>query len=175
MVESCETCQKHRLQNREPLLSTPVPEHPWQKVGIDLFEWSKKQYILIVDFFSRKIEIAKLKHTSAEVTIKAVKEVFARQGRAETVVSDNRPQFSSEQFRQFATEYQFTPITSSPRYPQANGEAERAVWTIKDLPKKDRGCNRALLVYGATPLEHRFSPAQLPMGEETCVPPCPKL
>lgn len=113
MVESCETCQKHRLQNREPLLST--------------------------------------------------------------VVSDNRPQFSSEQFRQFATEFQFTPITSSPRYPQANGEAERAVWTIKDLRKKDRGCNRALLVYGATPLEHGLSPAQLTTGGETCLPPCPKL
>ncbi|KAK7930380.1 hypothetical protein WMY93_006775 [Mugilogobius chulae] len=83
------------------------------------------------------IEIAELRHTSAEVTIKAVKETFARHGVAETVVSDNGPQFSSEQFRQFAKEYQFTHVTSSPR---------------------------ALLVYRATPLEHGFSPAQLLMG-----------
>uniref|UniRef100_A0AAQ5XBH2 Integrase catalytic domain-containing protein n=1 Tax=Amphiprion ocellaris TaxID=80972 RepID=A0AAQ5XBH2_AMPOC len=81
------------------------------------------------------------------------------------VVSDNGPQFSSEQFKEFAKEYQFRHITSSPRYPQANGEAERAVRTIKDLWKKDSDFNRALLVYRATPLEHGFSPAQLLMGK----------
>lgn len=75
---------------------------------MDLFEWSKKQYILIIDFFSRYIEVAQLKYTSAEVTIKAVKEAFARHGTPETVVSDNGPQFSSEQFKQFTKEYQFT-------------------------------------------------------------------
>lgn len=54
------------LQNHEPLLPTPVPERPWQKVGIDLFELPKKQYFLILDFFSRYIEIAKLKHTACQ-------------------------------------------------------------------------------------------------------------
>ncbi|XP_068597753.1 sialin-like [Brachionichthys hirsutus] len=131
---------------------------------MDLFEWSKKQYILVIDFFSRYIEVAQLKHTSAEVTIEAVKEAFARHGTPETVVSDNGPQFASELFKQFATEYQFTHVTSSPRYPQANGEAERAVRTIKDLWKKDNDFTRALLAYRATPLEHGFSPAQLLMG-----------
>lgn len=164
MVDKCETCQKYRVQNCEPLLPTPLPHRPWQKVGMDLFEWSKKQYLLIIDFFSRYIEVAQLKYMSAEVTISAVKEAFARHGTAETVVSDNGPQFSSEQFKQFAKEYQFRHITGSPRYPQANGEAERAVRTIKDLWKKDNDFNRALLVYRATPLEHGFLPAQLLMG-----------
>ncbi|XP_051782102.1 uncharacterized protein K02A2.6-like [Erpetoichthys calabaricus] len=137
MVDSCEICQKHRVQSHEPLIPTQVPDRPWQKVGMDLFEWSKRQYLLLIDFFSRYIEVVELKCTSAEVTVKAIKEIFARHGTAETVVSDNGPQFSSELFKMFAEEYQFTHVTSSPRYPQANGEAERAVWTIKDLWKKD--------------------------------------
>lgn len=60
-------------------------------------------------------------------------------------------------------DYQFTHITSSPHHSQANGEAERAVRTIKDLWKKDSDDNRALLAYSATPLEHGFLPTQLLM------------
>lgn len=170
MVDRCELCQKYRIQNREPLLTTPVPDRPWQKVGMDLFEWSKKRYLLIIDYFSRFVEIAELKNTLAEDVIRAVKETFARHGSAEIVVSDNGPQFSAQQFYQFAKDYQFTHITSSPRYPQANGEAERAVRTIKDLWKKDDDHSRALLAYRATPLEHGFSPAQLLMGRNLRTP-----
>uniref|UniRef100_A0A3B3DJ66 Gypsy retrotransposon integrase-like protein 1 n=1 Tax=Oryzias melastigma TaxID=30732 RepID=A0A3B3DJ66_ORYME len=164
MVDRCEICKTHRPQSREPLLPTQVPDRPWQRVGMDLFEWSKKHYLLIIDFFSRYIEVAELKSTVAEVTIRAIKEIFARHGTAETVVSDNGPQFSSELFKKFAEEFQFTHITSSPLYPQANGEAERAVRTIKDLWRKETDQSKALLAYRATPLEHGFSPAQLLMG-----------
>lgn len=164
LVESCGTCQKHRSQLKEPLLPTPLPGRPWQRVGMDLFEWSKRAYLLIIDYFSRYIEIAELKSTLAEVTIRAIKEVFARHGTAEFVISDNGPQFSSSVFREFAKENNFTHITGSPHYPQANGEAERAVQTIKDLWKKDSDYSRALLAYRSTPLAHGFSPAQLLMG-----------
>lgn len=125
---------------------------------MDLFKWSKKNYLLIIDYFLQYIEATELKSTLAEVTI-AVKEAFARHGTAETVVSDNGPQFSSESFQQFAKEYKFTHSTSSPRYPQANGEPERAVQTVKNLWKRDNDYCRALLAYRATPLEHGFSPA----------------
>ena len=146
-MERCELCQKHRSQLKEPLLPTPLPDRPWQKVGMDLFEWSKRDYLLIIDYFSRYIEIAELKSTLAEVTIRAIKEVFARHGTAELVISDNGPQFSSSVFREFAKENNFIHITSSPRYPQAHGEAERDVRTIKDWWKKDSDHSRALRAY----------------------------
>lgn len=168
MVEKCELCQKHRSQLKEPLMPTPLPDRPWQKVGMDLFEWSKRDYLLVIDYFSRYIEIAELKSTSAEVTIRAIKDVFARHGTAEFVITDNGPQFSSSVFREFAKENNFMHITSSPRYPQANGEAERAVRTIKDLWKKDSDYSRPLLAYRSTPLGHGFSPAQLLMGRNLC-------
>ena len=137
MVEKCELCQKYRTQLKEPLMPTPLPDRPWQKVGMDLFEWSKRDYLLIIDYFSRYIEIAELKNTSAEVTIRAIKEVFARHGSTEVVTSNNGLQFASAGFCEFAKENNFMHITSSPCYPQANGEAERAVQTIKDLWKNE--------------------------------------
>lgn len=108
--------------------------------------------------------MAELKVASSEATFCAVKDAFARHGYPEMVVSDNGPQFSSETFRTFAKENCFTHITSSPHYPLANGEAERAVQTVKCLCKKDNDKTRAHLAYRATPLEQECSPAQLLMG-----------
>ncbi|KAL7883347.1 hypothetical protein SRHO_G00010050 [Serrasalmus rhombeus] len=70
-------------------------------------------------------------------------------------------------FRNFAREFKFIHTTSSPHYPQANWEAERAVRTLKGLWKKERDYSKALLVYRATPLEHGFSPSQLLMGRRS--------
>ena len=71
--------------------------------------------------------------TSREV-ITHTKLIFARHGIL--VISDNRSQFSSHEFSQFSNQYCFEHVTSSPYFPQSNGEAERAVQTIKRLLKK---------------------------------------
>lgn len=147
-------------------MTTPVQDGPWKRVGTDLFFWEKKSYLLIVDYFSRYIEVAYLNVTSAHTVIAALKECFSRHGIPQTVVSDNGPQYSCALFKDFAQEYGFTHITSSPRYPQANGEAERAVATVKGLWKGGGEKIKALLTYRATPLENGYSPAQLLMGRQ---------
>ena len=38
MIQQCQVCSKMLVPRREPLLVTPLPEYPWQKVGTDLFE-----------------------------------------------------------------------------------------------------------------------------------------
>ena len=55
--------------------------------------------------------------------------------------------------------------TSSPLYPQSNGEVERAVQTIENLLKKGQDPYKALLNYRNTPLDGiGLSPAQILMG-----------
>ena len=163
-VTDCPICEKYRKVPPEPLTTTPTPEYPWQRVGMDLFEWKGAQYLLIVDYFSRWIEIALLKNTSSSRVIEHTKSIFARHGIPETVISDNGPQFASCEFSQFSEQYGFEHSTSSPRHPQGNGEAERAVQTIKNLLKKAQDPYIALLNYRTTPLKQGSSPAQLLMG-----------
>lgn len=85
------------------------------------------------------------------------------------VMSDNGPQFASEEFRQFAEKWEFKHTTSSPGFSQSNGQSEQAIHTIKNLLKK--ACESqgdlylALLEYRNAPLDGvKLSSAQLLMG-----------
>ena len=124
MISKCLICSKYKRQNPEPLKQTPFPEYPWQRVATDLFEWKKTTYILIVDYYSRYIELASLRSTNSYGVIQKMKTIFARHGILEYIMSDNGPQFSSQEFHQFSGEYGFEHMTSSPHFPQANGEAK---------------------------------------------------
>uniref|UniRef100_A0A0L8HA74 Integrase catalytic domain-containing protein n=1 Tax=Octopus bimaculoides TaxID=37653 RepID=A0A0L8HA74_OCTBM len=56
--------------------------------------------------------------------------------------------------------------TSSPHYPQGNGEAEHAAQTVKNLLKKASDPYIAMLNYCSTPLQHGKSPAELLMNRK---------
>ena len=84
--------------------------------------------------------------------------IFARHGIPETVITDNGPQYSSEMFKEFAREYGFVHVTSSPHFPQSNGEAERAIRTVKNLLKKPYDPYLAMLGYRSTPLAVGYTP-----------------
>ena len=91
----------------EPLI---VTQYPWQKVGVDLFEWI---YLLVIDYYSRSIEITKLTATSANEVICHLKSIFARHGIPAELFTDNGPQFSANLFSTFSQSYGFTHKTST--------------------------------------------------------------
>ncbi|XP_062514332.1 uncharacterized protein K02A2.6-like [Corticium candelabrum] len=107
-----------------------------------------------------------LTDTASNAVIDHLKSIFAHQGIPEEVISDNGPQYASESFKRFAREYMFQHTTSSPLYLQANGEAERAVETLKTLLRKKDDPYLALLNYHSTPLRNGYSPTELLMSRK---------
>ena len=176
-IRSCEECCKRRYLPPEPLQPTPLPSLPWSQVGCDLCEVDGKQYLVTVDYFSRYIDIQRLHTVTSSSVITSLKSLFAVHGVPSTVVSDNGPQFSSDAFAQFATTANFMHRTSSPRYPQSNGAAERAVQTAKRLITSSTDLPSALLAYRSTPIGNGYSPAQLLYGRRlrTSLPIAPEL
>ena len=165
MVEYCKVCAKYRQQRAEPLMPTPFLERPWQMISTDLFELDNLNYLIVVDYFSRYIEVAAMqKTTKSHEVIRALKAIFARHGIPEELRSDNGPQFSK--FTHFAKEWGFRHTTSSPRFPQSNGEAERAVENTKSLLKKEKDPTKGLLAYRSTPLVCAYSPSELLMRQK---------
>jgi transposase InsO family protein len=110
-----------------------MPARPWQRIAADLMEFKKVQYLVVVDYYSRYIELSKLENTSSASIINHLKSIMARHGVPEALVSDNGPQFSSKEFVLFAKDYGFSHVTSSPGHASGNGEVERAVRTVKEL------------------------------------------
>lgn len=145
-------------------MPTQLSDRPWQRLGADLFMLGAKTYLLVIDYYSRYVEIAQLSPTRSTDVIVHMKSIFARHGVPETLITDNGPQFSGRLFESFAALYGFMHATSSPKFPQSNGEAERAVKTVKAILKKASDPYLALLAYRATPLQNGYVPAQLLMG-----------
>jgi hypothetical protein len=146
----------------------PVPDRPWEKLGADICDFEGKDYIVIVDYYSKYPEVVQLKRKTAEGVINAMKSVLARHGLPDTLVADNMP-FASRKLQEFANEWNFKITTSSPRYPQSNGQSEKFVGTIKDLFRKALHANKdpwmSLLDYRNTPVAGLpYSPAQLLMS-----------
>jgi hypothetical protein len=169
-VQGCGVCQRYRpAQQKEKMVEVDKKSgEPWDTVGMDLFVWEGKTYLVVVDCYSNYPEIALLGSTSSEAVIVHIKSIFSRHGIPRRVISDNGPQFDSQSFRRFADDYQFQHVTSSPKYPQANGQAEKAVGIVKCLLNRARrsGGDPYLVMpaYRRAPREHGESPTQMLMG-----------
>ena len=136
-VSKCETCNNYQTnQQKKTLIPHDPPKRPWSHVATDLFSFDNKGWLVIVDHWSDYFELNQLSSTNSSSLIKSLKNHFARHGIPDTLYSDNGPQFTSREFKEFASVWHFDHQTSSPHYPQSNGKIENAVKTAKRLLTK---------------------------------------
>ncbi|XP_031347132.1 uncharacterized protein K02A2.6-like isoform X2 [Photinus pyralis] len=131
-INSCENCQS--LQPK----AVPVPYTPWSKtervwerIHIDFLEKFDKKFLIVVDSYSRWIEIQIMHGTNSSKTIQALKHIFATFGIPEEIVSDNGPPFNGEEYKKFALSIGTKVSLTPPVHPCSNGKAEKYVDTIK--------------------------------------------
>ena len=172
-IKQCSICNEFQAKNQKlPMQSHKLPDRPWNRVAADQFKLHSQDYIVLVDFYSDFIEVKKLEENTSSSVVEFLKEQFSRYGIPDSLVTDNGPQFSSQEFRQFALDWEFVHVTSSPHHHKANGKVESAVKTAKSLIKKTLKDNRdpwlALLDQRNTPTESiGTSPAQTLMSRRT--------
>ena len=110
---------------------------------------------------------------TSKAIIQHVQAIFAKYGWPNTLVTDNRPCYTSKEFQMLMQSMSVIHITSSPHYPQSNGLAEKFVGIIKNLfhKAKEEGQSpyTALMVYRNTPLNGTLqSPMQILQGRQAC-------
>ena len=125
-------CIKRSRPAREPLQPHDILDGPWQKLGMDFFDFQGKCYILICDYFS-KIPFMYSCKTSWGSLKDHLIDLFANEGYPREIISDNGFLFNSQEFADFLSSHSIRHTTSSPHYPQSNGFIECQIQTIKNL------------------------------------------
>uniref|UniRef100_A0A8D8RM87 RNA-directed DNA polymerase n=1 Tax=Cacopsylla melanoneura TaxID=428564 RepID=A0A8D8RM87_9HEMI len=167
-INKCLTCQTFRGQKiREPLQPIEVASFPFERVSMDIMTFKSKDYLVIVDSYSKWIELLLLKTKKCSEIISKLKDIWAKFGTPCICQSDNSP-FNSVEIKQFCQEYNITWWFSSPKYPNSNS-SEQAVKICKDILKKAdfSQCDYTNLLseYRATKIpELNLSPSEILMG-----------
>lgn len=133
-VKNCRECILVSSQDPpEPLARTVMPDKPWAHVAADFMGPlpSGHNLLVLVDYFSRFIEVIVMKEITAKLTVQAMHETFCRYGIPETLRTDNGPQFVSDALNGFCEEHGIQLLRTTPYWPQANGEVERANRALK--------------------------------------------
>ena len=140
LVRSCNACIKFQGSPKTvPLLLWPWATEPWKRIHVDFLEDKGQHFLLVVDSYSKWMEVFPMESTTAAVTIVAIRNLFARYGLPEELVSDNGPQFISHEFKNFLKENCVKQTLCPPYHPASNGLAEKHVQTFKHMFKKHVG------------------------------------
>ena len=176
LIINCTTCLKFSAQkptSNKQHAGHEIPLHLWSKLASDIFYFEGDSYLLIVNYTSHFPIISKLSSITRKAIAHHMQSIFSEYGWPDTLVTDNGPCYTSEEFQILLQSMSVNHLTSSPHYPQSNGLAEKYVGIIKNLfyKAKEEGQSpyTALMVYRNTPLNGTLqSPMQILQGRQTC-------
>ncbi|KAG7543367.1 Retrotransposon gag domain [Arabidopsis thaliana x Arabidopsis arenosa] len=144
-AKRCKKCQMHAPLIHQPSeflssISAPYPFMRWSMDIVGPMHRSTRgvQYLLVLtDYFSKWIE-AKAYISIQDSVVKTFlwKHIICRYGVPYEIVTDNGPQFISNDFEDFCSAWGIKLSYSTPRYPQGNGQAEASNKTILSNLKK---------------------------------------
>ena len=133
VVRECTTCQSVRSTPQSaPLIPWKWPVRPFQRVHIDFCHKDDDNFLVVIDSHSKWIDVKHMRTITANRTIDELRLIFAEHGLPEEIVSDNGPQFTSDEFSKFLKQNNVKHTLSPPYHPQSNGAAERAVRVVKE-------------------------------------------
>lgn len=110
----------------EPMIRKTMPDRAWQEIAIDFLSAKEcATFLVVVDYYSRYLQVVEMKGTTATKTIEALERIFRDHTYPESIRADNGPPFSSEEFAQYCASKNINLVKTIPYWPQMNGLVER--------------------------------------------------
>lgn len=140
LVRQCSSCAFSAKSPVKAPLHPWTPEHqPWKRIHMDFAgPFLKKMFLLVVDVYSKWLEIVVMDMASTLNVLNGLKVLMARYGYPSVIVTDNGTQFTSREFGNYCAARGIQHVRTAPYHPQSNGQAERFVDTFKRTVSKLR-------------------------------------
>ena len=137
LARSCLACQSVKYTPTvAPLHPWVWPTRPWERVHLDFAgPFQGSMFLVAVDAHSKWPEVEIMPTTTSAKTNEVLRKMFAAYGLPEQIVTDNGPQFISDEFTLFTRQNGIKHFRSSPYHPATNGLAERFVQSMKTALK----------------------------------------
>ena len=124
MVRQCGTCQAHQSKPASTVHPWDYASEPWERLHIDhAGPMHGENYLIVVDSFSKWLEVERVKSTDAKSTCAVLRKLFATHGLPQVIVSDNGRGFASEEFQQFLSRNNIKHVFSAPYHPSSMASA----------------------------------------------------
>ena len=182
MISLCPDCVRVLPSQPANPMVTPSPSthfgYPMQHVGLDLFTYANKDYLICVDHWSGYPFYQQLCSLSSYAVIKVLTSWFNLFGWPSSTRSDGGPQLGGE-FSRFCESHSITHEMSAPYNQKSNGLAEAGVKSVKNILRKSMSsCADAdfmLYEWQNVPRSDGYSPTQLMFGraQPTSLPTLP--
>ena len=144
-VQQCDKCQRFAQISHLPpeKLHSSLTPWPFMRWGMDIVgkmptaPGQRVFMLALTDYFTKWVEVEAFAQVrDREVKHFIWKNIICRFGIPKEIVTDNGSQFISQYFQSFCAEWGIQLSFSTPRYPQANGQAESTNKTIVNTLKK---------------------------------------
>lgn len=146
LCKNCFDCSKRQSNPpKSELHSWKLPEGPWKRIHIDFAgPFMDHMFLLVVDAYSKWLEVRPMKTASTQTTIEALREMIARWGLPDQIHSDNATTFTSAAFKEFCQQNGIKQSFSPPYNPSSNGQVERYVQSLKNSLRCSKGNGKSL-------------------------------
>lgn len=183
-IKTCETCQKYKTpKGPKPGLLKPIGiSSLFERVHLDIIgpiheTRSRNRYIITaIDSFSRYAYARSLPSVKVADIMKFLREeILSKHGIPDKIVTDNGPQFISDEFGLFVQKLNIKHSRTCDYHPEANGMDERFNGSLVKILKNYVDSNQnnwdekmiwALMLYNTTPHEStQMSPYTILYGK----------
>lgn len=140
LTKACDICRQLATIPPQRYTEWPKTESPWDRLHLDFAgPFKGKMWLICIDSHSKfpYVGMMEIGQTSTQQTIQVLRDIFSIEGLPKTIVTDNGPQFVSNDFETFCNKHGIQHVTSPPYHPSSNGEAERFVQSFKKSVEKN--------------------------------------
>ena len=126
-VKNCRNCQMNKNNPiKAPIHPWEWPNKTWVRIHLNYATpYHNKMFLIIVDSFSKWIDVILSSSATSDETIEKIRTVFVNFGLPEQIVTDNGSAFTSKEFETFLQRNGIQQIRTAPYHAASNGQAER--------------------------------------------------